>query len=164
MRAGDSILKRCLVLSLLVIHLFIAATYILYLPKYNPLRPASNYTRIKTRRVLKPTHQVKNNAANILVLIHRAYRSAIENKREMFSGLLQSGLVFVSLIIGGITILRLMRTSERAVKLIRPQQYAYLNYCTLRIWCILLRYPLTPLQNWIPLDALHHSFIYYWKT
>ena len=133
MRVVDSILKRCLVLSLMVIYLFIAVAYILYLPKYNPLRPASNYTRVKTQLVLKPTHQVKNNAANILVLIHRAYRSAIENKREMFSGLLQSGLVFVSVIIGGITILRLMRATERTVKLFRTQQYAYLNYCTLRI-------------------------------
>jgi len=133
MRAGDSILKRCLVLSLLVIYLFIAVTYILYLPRYNPLRTSSNYISVKTQLVLKATRQVKNNTAGIFVLIHRAYKSAVENKREMFSGLLQSGLVFVSLIIGGIAMLRLMRTAERTMKLIRPQQYAYLNYCTLRI-------------------------------
>ena len=133
MRAGDSILKRCLVLSLLVIYLFIAVTYILYLPRYNPLRASSNYISVKTQLVLKPTQHVKNNAAGILVLIHRAYKSAVENKREMFSGLLQSGLAFVSLIIGGIVMLRLIRTAEKAVKLLRRQQYAYLNYCTLRI-------------------------------
>jgi hypothetical protein len=133
MRAGDSILKRCLVLSLLVIYLLIAVTYILYLPKYNPLRPANNYISIKTQLVLKPARNVKNNAAGILVLIHRAYKSAVENKREIFNSLSQSALAFVLVIAGGAAMLRLMWTAERIIKQHRPQQYAYLNYCTLRI-------------------------------
>jgi hypothetical protein len=133
MRVGDSVFKKCLVLSLMVVYLFIAVTYILYLPKYNPLRPASNFARVKTQLVLKPAGQVKTNAANILVLLHRAYRSAVENKREIFNGLSQMGLIFVLIIISGAAVLNLMRMARGPVKLFRPQQYAYLNYCTLRI-------------------------------
>jgi hypothetical protein len=133
MLAGDSILKRFLVVSLTALYLLIAVTYLLYLPKYSPLRATGNYVHLKSQVVLNPSHQVRHNAADVLVLIHRAYRSAIENKREIFSALSQIGLVLVSVITSGVALLYLMRLIVWPQKLFRPQQHVYLNYCTLRI-------------------------------
>lgn len=132
MLAGDSVVKRFLVLSLSAVYLLIAITYLLYLPKYSPLRTASNYIQVKSQLVLKPSHQVKHNVSNVLVLVHRAYRSAIENKREMFSGLSQISLILVS-VVTAMVLHDLMRRTGRPVKALSMQQHAYLNYCALRI-------------------------------
>ena len=133
MLAGDSIVKRFLVISLMAVYLLIAVTYLLYLPKYSPLRSTSNSIQAKSQLVLKPSHHVKHNAANVVVLINRAYKSAIENKREIFSKLSQIGLILVSVITGGIVLLYLMRFAARPVRFFGTQQHVYLNYCALRI-------------------------------
>ncbi len=135
MKKGESIVKIYLVLSLLVIYLFIAITYILYLPKYSPLRQANNNnTRNKTHLVLKPAHQTEHPVANMLVLLHRVYKSTVENKRLVLNGSSQTALVFISLIFGAITLIGLLRKSGgHFIRFRYSHQYAYLSYCTLRI-------------------------------
>jgi hypothetical protein len=133
-KKGESLVKIYLVLSLSVIYLFIAVTYILYLPKYNALRPANNYTRIKTQLVLKPIHQMEHPVANMLVLLHQAYKSTVKNERLVLNGSSQTALVFISLIFGAISMIDLLRKSGgRFIPFRYSHQYAYLSYCTLRI-------------------------------
>jgi hypothetical protein len=101
-RKEGSVTKKFIVLSLLVIYLLIALIYILYLPKYNPLRIANNYIGTKTSLVIKPGHAVKNDAATMFVLLHRVYKSTIENKREMLHGISKAVLTMLSPAFSGI--------------------------------------------------------------
>jgi hypothetical protein len=133
-KKDESIVKKFLVLSLLVMYLLIAVTNILYLPKYNPLRAVNNYSGIKTDLVLNPTHQHEHSAANIFVLLHRVYQSPFENKRETLSGPSQTAFILVSLITGVIALFALLRGTGKYFKMPGYSRgYAYLNYCTLRI-------------------------------
>ncbi|HTK19444.1 MAG TPA: hypothetical protein VL442_08025 [Mucilaginibacter sp.] len=133
MRTWNVIVKKCLVVLLTTLYLFIAVTYLLYLPKFNALRITSNYIQGKSQLVVKSSHQIKNTGGSVLVLIHRAYKSTIENKREIFNKLLQIGLVFVLIAIGRAVLQQLMPFMGRTIKPHRSQQYTYLTYCTLRI-------------------------------
>ncbi|MBS1521157.1 MAG: hypothetical protein JST50_09180 [Bacteroidetes bacterium] len=133
MKAGNAIVKKCLVVLLTTIYLFIAVTYLLYMPKFSPLRINSNYLQAKSQLVVKSSHQVKNTGANVLVLIHRAYKTTVENKREMFSKLLQTGVVFVFILAGGSLLKQLMPFMAAVIKPHRSKQYAYLSYRILRI-------------------------------
>ena len=133
MKAGNAIVKKSLVVLLATLYLFIAVSYLLYLPKFSPLRITSNLIPAKSQLIVKSSHKVKNTGANVLVLIHRAYKSTIENKREIFSKLLQIGLVAVFIIAGSSLFKQLMPFMVRAVRHHRLRQYAYLSYCTLRI-------------------------------
>jgi hypothetical protein len=133
MKAGNAIVKKSFVMLLTIFYLFIAVTYLFHLPKFSPLRITSSYVQAKSQLVVKPSHQVKNTGANILVLIHRAYKSTIENKPEIFSKLLQIGIIFLFIVAGGALLRQLMPFIARVTKPHRSQQYAYLNYCILRI-------------------------------
>ncbi|HEY9002235.1 MAG TPA: hypothetical protein VIM89_12840 [Mucilaginibacter sp.] len=133
MKARNTIVKKCLVVLLTTLYFFIAVTYLLYLPKFSPLRITSNYVQAKSQLIVKSSHQVKNTGANVLVLIHRAYKSTVENKHEIFSKLLQIGVVFVFILAGGSLLKQLMPFMAPVIKKHRSQQYAYLNYCMLRI-------------------------------
>jgi hypothetical protein len=124
--------KKSLVLSLLVIYLLIAVACIFYLPKYNPLRFVNNYKRVNTHLVYNPVKHTEHGAANALVLLNRTYRATIENKRDTLNMLVQTGLTLISFIIGSIGFAVLLQKAGH-LKLFRSQQYAYLNYCTLRI-------------------------------
>ena len=130
MKAGNAIVKKCLVVLLTTLYLFIAVTYLLYLPKFSPLRVNSNFIQAKSQLVVKTSHHVKNTGASVLVLIHRAYKTTIENKREMFSKLLQIAIVFVFIIAGSGLLKQLMPLMARQYG---RQQHTYLSYCTLRI-------------------------------
>ena len=133
MKARNAIVKKCLVVLLTTLYLFVTVTYLLYLPKFNPLRITSNYIQAKSQLLVKTSNHVKNAGANVLVLIHRAYKSATESKREMFSKLLQIGIVFVFIIAGSGLLRQLMSFIAKVIKANRSQQYAYLGYCILRI-------------------------------
>lgn len=133
MRTLEPFLKKFMVMSLLVMYLLIALTYILYLPKYNPLRAASNHSRIHTRAALNPTHHVEHGIGNIVVMVHRAFRSTIENKQDALISFSQVALVLTSFI-GMIMFIDLLARSGRDLKIYRNScQYAYLSYCSLRI-------------------------------
>jgi hypothetical protein len=96
-RKEGSVTKKVFVLSLLVIYLLIAVTYILYLPKYNSLRIGNNYISARTSLVIRPGHSVKHNAATMFVLLQQVYKSTIENKREMLYCLSKAALTILSL-------------------------------------------------------------------
>ena len=133
MKAGGSIVKKIQVVSLIVIYLLIAVTYIFYLPKYNPLRLSANNSRGNTALVIKPLRHMHNNASGIFVLIHHVYRTTIENKRATFNGIPQITLIVMSLIIGSILLAHLLHTPGRYLKPSYHHQRTYLNYCILRI-------------------------------
>jgi hypothetical protein len=131
MKAGNAIVKKCLVVLLTTLYLFIAVTYLLYLPKFSPLRVTSNYKQAKSQLIVNSLHEEKNTGANALVLIHRAHKSTMENKREMFSKLLQIGVIFVFIIVGGALSKQLTPLMAGVTK--PHPQCTCLSYCTLRI-------------------------------
>ena len=130
MKAWNAAVKKCLVILLTITYLFIAVIYLLYLPKFSRLRIGSNYIRANSQIEVKPSHQLKGTGFDVLVLIHRAYKSTVENKREMFSELLQIDIVLVLIIVTGVSLRQL---TIRVIKHHRPQQYAYMSYRVLRI-------------------------------
>ena len=133
MRAGGSIVKKGLVVSLMAIYLLIAVTYILYLPKYNPLRPSANYIRVNSALVIKPPRHMHSNASGIVVLVHQAYRTTIENKKAVFTGIPQAALAVIMLLVGSIAAMYLLRTPVGILKPSYHHQRTYLSYCILRI-------------------------------
>ena len=133
-RTGESIVKRGLVLSLLVIYLGIALTCVLYLPKYSPLRAVNHQTGVKTHVVLNVAHHTDHSASNILVLLHRVYRSTIENKQEYRGGLSETAMILAFMMISAIAMAELLaKTNRRPQNVHHAHQYAYLAYCSLRI-------------------------------
>lgn len=129
MKAWNAAVKKCLVILLTTTYLLIAVIYLLYLPKFSPLRIYSNYIRANSQIEVKSSHQLKSTGSDVLVLIHRAYKST-GDKREMFSELLQIDIVFVLIIVTDVSLRQL---TIRVVKHHRSQQYAYMSYRILRI-------------------------------
>jgi hypothetical protein len=122
-----------MVISLTVTYLLIAVTYILYLPKYSPLRSSATYKRVKTQLVLNPTRRMEHNAANMVVLLHQAYKSIIDNKREALNMISKTALL-ISLMLGSITLINSIRASGKEYsKLYHSYQYSYLYNHSLRI-------------------------------
>jgi hypothetical protein len=133
MKRGECAIKKLLVLSLLVMYLFIALTYLFYLPKFNSLLPTTHYPQINSHLVLNPTH-VDQSADNGIFLLHGVYKSTVENKREALNKLLQTIIILTSFLIGSTLLLKLLRKTGSHFKLfIHSYQYAYLSYCSLRI-------------------------------
>jgi hypothetical protein len=133
-RKGDSILKRGLVLSLLVMYLFIALACVFYLPKYNPLRSVNNYARVSRHLVLASSHHRHHAGGSIIVLLHRVYQSPFENKRNTLNGPSHTALILALMMAGSIILFGLLNKNGRYFKApAYSHRYAYLSYRTLRI-------------------------------
>jgi hypothetical protein len=134
MKRGECAIKKLLVLSLLVMYLFIALTYLFYLPKFNSLLPTTHNPRINSHLVLNPAHHVDHSSDNSIVLLHGVYKSTVENKREAQNKFSQTAIILTSFLIGSILLLNLLQKTGSHFKLfIHSHQYAYLSYCSLRI-------------------------------
>lgn len=122
-----------MVVSLTVVYLLIAVTYLLYLPKYNLLRPSAAYTRVRTHLVVNPAHRMEHRAANMVVLLHQVYKSTVDNKREALNMISKAALL-ISFILGSISLIsRLQLSNRRDLKVRYAYQYVYLCYRSLRI-------------------------------
>jgi len=128
MKTGKNISIKLFVVCLLTGYLFIALTNIFYLPKYNSAKAkgsiASNYSSV---------HPNNYNAANgTYLLLHRAFKSVKENKRDPASILLQFAIItsfgFYVIAASGIA-----RKSNSQRPSFYYHQYFYLSFCTLRI-------------------------------
>jgi hypothetical protein len=133
-KTGEYDIKKFLVLSLLVMYLFIALTYLFYLPKFNSLLLTTHYPQINSHLVLNPVHYVDHSSNNGIVLLHGVYKSTVENKREAQNKFSQTAIILTSFLIGSILLLNLLQKTGSHFKLfIHSHQYAYLSYCSLRI-------------------------------
>lgn len=122
-----------MVVSLMVIYLLIAVTYLLYLPKYSPLRSSAAYSRVRTHLVVNPAGHMEHTAANMVVLLHQVYKSTIDNKREPLTMISKAALL-ISLVLGSIILIsRLQLSNGRHSKKRYAYQYAYLYNHSLRI-------------------------------
>jgi hypothetical protein len=134
MKAGDSILKKCFVVLLLVFYLAIATIYLFYLPKYSPLRNVTNYNNAKKDFVIRPAKKVGNSAANMIVLLKRTYKSATDNKREIVDLKWKSASMAVFIIFGVIGLIAVLYQSYHVTKsTCYSSPNVYLSYCSLRI-------------------------------
>ena len=133
MKKDRSFIKKCMVVSLMVIYLLIAVTYLLYLPKYSPLRSSANYTRLKTHLVINPARRMEHTAANMVVLLHQVYKSTTDNKREPLN-MISKAVLLISFVMCGMLLISRSRLSDkRQPKNHYAYQYAYLYYHSLRI-------------------------------
>jgi hypothetical protein len=122
-----------MVMSLTVTYLLIAVTYLLYLPKFSPLRSSATYKRVKTQLVVNPTRRMEHSAANMVVLLHQVYKSTTDNKREALR-MISKATLLISLVLGSITLINSIQISGKEhSKLYYSYQYAYLYYHSLRI-------------------------------
>jgi hypothetical protein len=128
-----SFIKKCMVMSLMVIYLLIAVTYLLYLPKYSSLRPSTTYTQLKTQLALNPTHHMEHRTANMVVLLHQVYKSTVDNKREVLN-MVSKAILLISFVLGSIVLIGRLKFLDREQFKVRyTYQYAYLCYRSLRI-------------------------------
>jgi hypothetical protein len=122
-----------MVVSLMVIYLLIAVTYLLYLPKYNLLIPSASYTRVRTHFVVSPAQGMEHRASGMLVLLHQVYKSTVDNKREALN-MISKAILLISFILGCISLINHLQLSNRRdLKVRYAYQYIYLCYCSLRI-------------------------------
>lgn len=129
-----SILKQSLVLLIVVIYLGIGISYLFFLPKYNQLRPLTNYSHAKSGIVLHAAGHGRHTDGSILVLLHRAYKTAVENKRDGLNTSAPLSVIILTIFAGGVIVLGTLRTASERNRYFRyGAQYAYLNYRSLRI-------------------------------
>jgi hypothetical protein len=126
-KSGGNIIKKSLVLSLLVIYLFIALVYILYLPQYNlsGRQPSSISSAVHFRK--------DEGATNSCLQFHRIFKTIITNKDKNLSSIKTLTSVFL-LIFSGLTLLNFSKNLKyHALNSRYFPQYTFLNFCSLRI-------------------------------
>jgi hypothetical protein len=134
-RANDYYIKECLTISLIVTYLFITLTYIIFLPKQQSFT-AANFSSTFSFSISKPAHfKIVNDPQNSSGFLHRVCKSTAENKRVFVDLLLLlsfTALISLTLFTATRPVL-LISFSKFAKHLFRPDQYAYLRFCSLRL-------------------------------
>lgn len=129
-----SVIRKSMVLSLLVIYLLIAVACVLYLPKYNALRSVNQPAKSQKHFVLNSTRSMQHSADNILVLLYRSYRATADTKKVITGNAPQTGLVVISLLIGGISLTGLLLKRQSGLKKLHySYRQVYLSHRPLRI-------------------------------
>ena len=119
---------------MVVIYLGIGISYLFFLPKYNQLRPLTNYSHAKSGVVLHAAGRGRHTAGSILVLLHRAYKTAVENKRDGLNTSAPLSVIVLTVFAGGVFIMSTLSTAAERNRYFRyTPQYAWLNYRSLRI-------------------------------
>ena len=106
MKTGKDFIRKSISLFILVTYLFMASTYVLYLPKYNSLgfnnASISNVARIH-----------RDNTANTsYLLLHRAFKSLPDNKRTAINVLIKMAAFVFVFIFAGFTLPGLIPKSK----------------------------------------------------
>jgi hypothetical protein len=130
-RANNDHIKKFLTISLIGTYLFIILTYIVFLPKQQSLF-ARDFISALSFSHPPAVHQITGSSAQgPKVLIHRAYKSTLENKYGFTGLLILSFALLLSLIIFESVLPAL---SEFFDKRLRFSFYnPYLSFCSLRI-------------------------------
>ena len=95
MKISENIFTKITVVSLSVLYLFIALTYVLFLPNYNNQRSGSN--RISyNRTVLSPVKKQIGYNSDRTPLLEKVFKTTIQHKKVIFVALLQASVVMAS--------------------------------------------------------------------
>ncbi len=126
MKAGEYIIKKSLVLSLLVMYVFMLSTYMVFLPKYTAgPKIAAALTTVYLQR--------NNSESNLYIQVH-SFKTIIENKRKSISFLVKTASLVFLLIFFGTALPVLIRKTGTSLNIFAyPQQRYYLSFCVLRI-------------------------------
>jgi len=123
-------IKKWLAIATLAIYIFISLSHIFFLPKYS--LPKSD-GRLHTRSFLVSFHSDKlHHDHNSHILFQRISKSTTESKRNRSAALFFSVAVVVTFILK-YTIPGPVKGGYVRGQFLVPRQYAYLNFCTLRI-------------------------------
>ena len=131
MKTNNPVVKKYLILSLLVVYIFTALMYTVFLPKYNTF---INNSASNIQLTLNPAHFNNNYSSNnAQITFHRIFKSLAENKRnDAIIFLLIT--TFASLFLNGIALKYLLKNPGKHLKLFfLPTRYSYLNFCSLKI-------------------------------
>ena len=127
MKNGEHIIKKCLVVSLLVVYLFIALVYILFLPRYNSITsPPSSFSSVLHLRK-------SDGSSNASLQFHRLFKTVIPGKDKTLSSVRMLTVVFL-LIFSGLVFLKFNKSRKHyTVYSFYFQRPVFLDFCSLRI-------------------------------
>jgi cation transporter-like permease len=126
-KTAQYLLKKCLVLMLLGLYLFMASAYIVYHPKHIVLIPATSAANASS------SLHGDNTSNNSFTQLHGALKSIIENNRKVINLLFKTTSLGFILIFLSATLAGLIRA---AVFINKPLYFRFNNrvaLCTLRI-------------------------------
>jgi hypothetical protein len=92
MKKGENIFTKITVVSLSVLYLFIALTYVLFLPNYNTLRTGNKHVSY-THTLLSPANKHVSNNADRAPLLEKVFKTTVQYKKGIFIALLQAATV-----------------------------------------------------------------------
>ncbi|MFI5162527.1 MAG: hypothetical protein ACHQHN_14700 [Sphingobacteriales bacterium] len=128
MKTCENIFTKITVVSLSVLYLFIALTYVLFLPNYNTLRAASKHVS-HSRAVYLPANKHVGNNADRAPLFQKVFKTIIQPKKGFFVALLCASVIVA---------MAIMATCFQAKQRTQfvyagAHRYTYLQIRTLRI-------------------------------
>jgi len=128
MKTSENIFTKITVVSLSVLYLFIALTYVLFLPNYNNQRSVSKQASYNHTVLLPSKKNIGYNAGKT-PLLEKVFKTTIQHKKDIFIALLAATVVITSATIAAGFLVN-----------VRPQfvyadsyRYTYLQVCALRI-------------------------------
>ena len=128
MKTCENIFTKITVVSLSVLYLFIALTYVLFLPNYNNQRSASKPTSYSHTVLLTSKKIIGYNAGKV-PLLEKVFKTTIQHKKDIFIALLEVAVVITSATIGASA----AANRRRQLVYVDSYRYTYLHVCALRI-------------------------------
>ena len=128
MKTRENIVTKIMVVSLSVLYLFIALTYVLFLPNYNNQRLGSKHASY-SHTVLAPSKKDIGYNAGKIPLLEKVFKTTIQHKKDIFIALLEVTVVITSATIAASFL------ADRRPQLVYADsyRYTYLQVCALRI-------------------------------
>jgi hypothetical protein len=128
MKTRENIFTKITVVSLSALYLFIALTYVLFLPNYNTQRLGSKQVSYSHTILLPSKKDIGYNAGKV-PLLEKVFKTTIEHKKDIFIALLEATVVITSATI----VTSLLVNRRRQLVYVDSYRYTYLHVCALRI-------------------------------
>jgi hypothetical protein len=128
MKTSENIFTKITIVSLSVLYLFIALTYVLFLPNYNNQRLNAKQG-LHNHTVLSPSKKNIGYNAGKAPIIEKVFKTTIQHKKEIFIALLEATAIITSVVIVTNSLVSRRLQSVYA----DSYRYTYLQVCALRI-------------------------------
>ena len=132
MRRGGNIITKVLVVSLSVIYIVIALTYINFLPTNSNPAPGSKAPQAHNTRISARLQPMVHNPGGSHTVVQKFYKSTPEHKRDFIVNLLQAAFVLVSILFA-MSLVASFRVKGSLLAYADSHRYAYLRLHSLRL-------------------------------
>jgi hypothetical protein len=132
MKRGGNIITKVLVLSLSVIYLIIALTYINFLPRDSNPVPGSKASQAHNSRIRAGEQLMVHNTGGSHTVVQKFYKSTPEHKRDFIVNLLQAAFLLASILFG-VTMVPGFGVKGSLLAYADSHRYAYLHLRSLRL-------------------------------